>query len=166
MTTQTGLEPDQYRAAMRRLVTGVCIVTARLDGIDHAMTVSSVASVSLEPMLLLFCVENEARFFDAVVEGDAFGVNLLAADQRWVADWLATRGRPLHGQLDRVPHRPGPATGVALLDGTLAALECRISGRHPAGDHTIVVGEVLTAVVDPAAKPALIHHRSRYGHVD
>jgi flavin reductase (DIM6/NTAB) family NADH-FMN oxidoreductase RutF len=166
VTTQSDLEPDRYRAAMRRLVTGVCIVTARHQGLDHAMTVSSVASVSLDPMLVLFCVENEARFFDAVSEVDVFGVSILAADQRWVADWLATRGRPLHGQLDRVPHRPGPGTGVALLDGALATLECRITARHPGGDHTIVVGEVVTADVEPEAKPALIHHRSRYGHVD
>jgi flavin reductase (DIM6/NTAB) family NADH-FMN oxidoreductase RutF len=164
--TQAELEPDRYRAAMRRLVTGVCVVTARHDGIDHAMTVSSVASVSLDPMLVLFCVENEARFFDAVTDDGAFGISVLAADQRWVADWLATRGRPLHGQLDRVPHRPGQLTGVALLDGALAVLECRTTARHPAGDHTIVVGEVLTADVAAEARPALIHHRSRYGHVD
>lgn len=166
MTTEPELGPDRYRAAMRRLVTGVCIVTARLDGIDHAMTVSSVASVSLEPMLVLFCVENDARFYDAVERTEAFGINVLAADQRWLADWLATRGRPLHGQLDRVPYRPGPATGVALLGSALAAIECRVTARHPAGDHTIVVGEALHVEVDPVPRPALIHHRSRYGHVD
>ncbi len=164
--TLPDIDPDHYRAAMRRLVTGVCIVTARLDGIDHAMTVSSVASVSLDPMLVLFCVENEARFFDAVDRTEEFGINVLAADQRWVADWLATRGRPLHGQLDRVAFRPGPVTGVALLEGALTVLECRVTARHPAGDHTIVVGEVVHADIDVVAKPALIHHRSRYGHVD
>lgn len=160
------IEPDRYRSAMRRLVTGVCIVTARLDDIDHAMTVSSVASVSLDPPLLLFCVENESRFFDAIVGSDAFGVSVLAADQRWIADWLATRGRPLHGQLDRVGHRRGPLSGVALLDGSLTALECRVTARHPAGDHTIVVGAPIHTDTEPVAKPALIHHRSRYGHVD
>lgn len=166
MTTPTVLEPDRYRAAMRRLVSGVCIVTSRLDGLDHAMTVNSVVSVSLDPMLVLFCVETDARFHDAALASDAFGVSILGADQRWIADWLATRGRPLHGQLDRVPHHAGPRTGIALLDGSLAALECRVTARHPGGDHTIIVGEVLTADIEAAAKPALVHHRSRYGHLD
>lgn len=163
------LEPvdsDAYRAAMRRLVTGVCIVTARHGGIAHAMTASAVTSVSLDPMLLLVCVETEARFHDAIEAADGFGVSILAADQRWVADWLATRGRPLHGQLDRVPHTTGPLTGAALVDGALAAVECRRVAAHPGGDHTIFVGEVVHVDLPAASAPALIHHRSRFGQVD
>ena len=105
-----------FRRTAGRFATGVCAVTTRAAGIDHAMTVNTFTSVSLEPLLVLVCVEVEARFHDAVLDAGVWGVSVLDASARPVAEWLATRGRPLHGQLDRVPHHRGPVTGVALLD--------------------------------------------------
>ena len=92
------------------------------------MTANALASVSLEPLLVLVCVEREARFHDAIVESGLWGVSILPSTARATADWLATRGRPLHGQLDRIPiHRGG--TGVALLDESLSTLECETRMR-------------------------------------
>ena len=81
------------------------------------MTANAVTSVSLEPMLVLVCVELEARFHDAILEAGVWGVSILAAPARPAADWLATRGRPLHGQLDRIAHTHGPQTGVRAAGG-------------------------------------------------
>jgi flavin reductase (DIM6/NTAB) family NADH-FMN oxidoreductase RutF len=153
---------DRFRLAMGRFATGVSILTTVAGGHDHAMTANAIASVSMDPMLVLACIEVDARFHDAVQEAGTWGVSVLAADQRSTADWLATQGRPLHGQLDRVPHHRG-TTGVALLDGALATIECQTTDIHPAGDHSIVVGEVVSLGVAEHPGAALMYYRSRYG---
>jgi flavin reductase (DIM6/NTAB) family NADH-FMN oxidoreductase RutF len=152
---------DVYRLAVGRLATGVTIVSSRLGGIDHAMTANAVASVSLEPLLVLVCVEREARFHDAIVESGIWGVSILPATARATADWLATRGRPLHGQLDRVSTHRG-VTGVALLDESLSTLECESTDTNAGGDHTIVVGRVLSVEISDRPGDALVYYRGRY----
>ena len=124
-------DPDLFRRADGRFATGVVITSCLDDGFDHAMTANAFASVSLEPMLVLVCVETETRYHDAVMRTDYWGVSVLGAASRGAAQWLATRGRPLHGQLDPVAHYRGAKTGVALLDGALAALECRTTAGVP-----------------------------------
>ena len=153
---------DVYRTAVGRLVTGVTVVTSRLGDLDHAMTANAVTSVSLEPLLLLVCVEREARFHDAITASGIWGVSILPAGSRATADWLATRGRPLHGQLDRIPFHRAAATGVALLDGSLATVECETTDAHAAGDHTIVVGRVRSVEIADQAADALVYYRGRY----
>ena len=86
--------PDQFRLAMGRFASGVTVLTTFTRGHDHAMTANAVTSVSMEPMLVLVCVEVEARFHDAVVESGTWGVSMLSAAQRPTADWLSTRGGP------------------------------------------------------------------------
>ena len=133
---------DVYRLAVGRLATGVTIVTSQLGDLDHAMTANALASVSLEPLLVLVCVEREARFHDAIVASGVWGVSILPSTARATADWLATRGRPLHGQLDRIPIHRGQ-TGVALLDESLSTRVCETTAGYAGGDHTLVVGGVL-----------------------
>lgn len=139
---------DAYRTAMGRFATGVTVVTAR-GRHPHAMTANSVASVSLDPPLLLVCLEQDARVHDAVLEDGRFGVSVLAADQERVSVWLATRGRPLVAQLSQVPTVTGDVLGVPLVTGSLVRLECEVDAAHPAGDHTIVVGAVRSVQSAP-----------------
>lgn len=160
--SQSVPDVDLFRKAMGRFVTGVTVVTTRTRDQDYAMTASAVTSVSLEPLLLLVCVEREARFHDAVVDAGIWGVSVLSARDRPGADWLATRGRPLHGQLDRISHHRGEQTGVALLDGALSTFECRTTAVHPAGDHSIVVGEVVSVTIAAHPGDALLYYRGRY----
>ena len=162
MQSESAVDVDLYRRAAGRFATGICVVTSRESGVDHAMTVSSFSSVSLEPILALICVEVEARFHDAVLAAGFWGVSILDGGGRPVADWLASRGRPLHGQLDRAPHHLGPVTGVALLDAATATLECRTQAVYPGGDHSIIVGEVVSASLSEDAESALIYHRGTY----
>ena len=139
-----------FRRAAGQFPGGIVVVTT--SG-GHAMTVSAFASVSLEPPLVLFCAEKIARFHDAVLDAGAWAVSILAEDGEKTARWLATRGRPLDGQLDELPHHPGQVTGAPVLDGALAALECQTYAVYDGGDHSIIVGRV-TAVENPAAPPA------------
>jgi flavin reductase (DIM6/NTAB) family NADH-FMN oxidoreductase RutF len=155
-------DPSAYRRAMGRFASGVAIVTTRAGEIDHAMTVNAFTSVSLEPMLVLVCVEVEARFHDAVIDSGVWGVSVLDGSGRAASDWLATRGRPLHGQLDRLPHHVGPVTGVSLLDASLATMECRTTAVYPGGDHSILLGEVVGIATRDSDDGALVHFRGRY----
>jgi len=152
-----------FRSVASRFATGLTVVTTVADGVDHAMTANSFTSVSLDPLLVLVCVERNTRFHDAVLTSGAWAVSVLDEDAEATAVWFATKGRPLAGQLDRVGHRPGPATGCALLDDALAWLECATWRTYPGGDHTIVVGEVLGAQQRPDPVPGpLVYHRRRY----
>jgi flavin reductase (DIM6/NTAB) family NADH-FMN oxidoreductase RutF len=158
-----------FRRAAGQFPGGIVVVTTS-EG--HAMTVSAFASVSLEPPLVLFCAEKIARFHDAVLASGAWAVSILAEDGEKTARWLATRGRPLDGQLDNIPYRPGPVTGAPLLDGALATMECRTFAVYDGGDHSIVVGQVAAADGPPGAPdgPAprgpLVHHAGKYRRLD
>ena len=151
-----------FRRAVGHFATGVTVVTTQVGSFDHAMTASAFTSVSLEPPLVLVCVDKEARFRDAVLESGTWGVSVLSVSGRRAADWLATKGRPLVGQLDRYPHHRG-VTGAALLDGSLAWLECRTQAVYDGGDHDIVLGAVVAASVGDRDAAPLLYHRSRYG---
>ena len=159
-------DPDLYRRAIGRFATGVTVATTFAGPHDHAMTANSITSVSLDPVLLLICVEQAARWHDAVLESGVFGISVLGHHARAAASWLSTPGRPLHGQLDRVAHHRGQVTNIALIDGALAAFECRTTDVHAAGDHSLVVGEVVGIELPPRVDPALVHFRGRYGHLD
>jgi flavin reductase (DIM6/NTAB) family NADH-FMN oxidoreductase RutF len=154
-----------FRRAAGRFPAGIVVVSTSLDGTGHAMTVSAFTSVSLEPPLVLFCAEKIARFHDAVLEAGFWAVSMLDEGSEKAARWLAMRGRPLEGQLDTIAHRPGPVTGAPILDGSLAAMECRTTAVHDGGDHSIVVGEVL-GVSGPADEDGegspLVHYAGRY----
>ena len=124
------------------------------------MTASAFTSVSLDPLLVLVCVDKEARFRDAVLESGIWGVSVLSRAGRRAADWFATKGRPLVGQLDRFPHHRGQVTGAALLDDALAWLECRTARRSTTAATTTScsarsssVGRAATATRAAAGLP-------------
>ncbi|GAA2283187.1 flavin reductase family protein [Nonomuraea roseoviolacea subsp. roseoviolacea] len=150
-----------YRKVVGKFATGVAVVTTRLGEVDHAMTVNSFTSVSLEPLLVLFCAETAARFHAAVLEAGVWGVSVLPASMEDASRFFAHRGRPLDAPLARWPHHRSPS-GVVLFDGAIATLEARTTAVHPAGDHSIIVGEV-THLGTPADSAPLLYHNGRYG---
>ena len=157
--------PDKrrFRDAMGLFPTGVTLVTGvAADGVDHAITANSVTSVSLEPVLLLVCIEHASRLHGAVLESGRWAVSVLGLDGEPVSRKLASRGHDTAGALAGVPHHRGPHTGALLLDEALATFECRTVAAHPGGDHTVLLGEVL-AVGTPRPEVApLVWHRGRY----
>ena len=116
---------------MGRFASGVAVVTARWRGHDVALTVDTLTSVSLDPVLLLVSLHAEARVLEGLQDGGPLGVSILTARQRGLAEWLGETGRPLHGQLARVPHERGPVTGVALLAGALTDLATNLPEEGP-----------------------------------
>jgi flavin reductase (DIM6/NTAB) family NADH-FMN oxidoreductase RutF len=156
---------ETFRAAVARLAAGVCVVAvARRSGgssTDHAMTATSLVPVSLYPPMVLFCVHADARMREVLDEVDTWAVSVLDAHAGPAAEWLATPGRPTIGQLASVAHHRGAASGAALLDGAQAWVECRTAWIRSAGDHDVVVGDVVSARVAPGARGALVHRLGR-----
>lgn len=157
----SAMRPTSLRHSMAHFATGVTVVTTLEGGHDHAMTANSVTSVSLEPPLVLVCVKQDTGWHEAVTSAGVWGVSILPLAGRPAASWLSTGGRPLQGQLSRVAHHRGEL-GVALLDDALATLECRTTALHDAGDHTIVVGEVISSNADARRDDPLVYYRSSY----
>ena len=135
--------PEEYRRALRRFASGVTVVTVANGSEFHGMTASSFAAVSLEPPMVLVSLEKGSRTRALVLEAKTFGVNVLAEDQREVAQGFS---QPGHKPFETTAHHAG-TTGVPLLDDALAAMECRIYRSIDAGDHDVVIAEVLTTDV-------------------
>lgn len=157
---------EVYRRAAARLPAGVAVVSLRQSGLDLAMTVSSVVSVSLEPPTVLFCVHSHARFAEALEEVGTWAISVLDADAASVAQRCAEPGRPVAGQLVGIEHRRGEASGAALLTRSQSWLECRTMWIQRAGEHDVVTGEVLAAELGPLGTGGLVHHLGRMRPLD
>jgi flavin reductase (DIM6/NTAB) family NADH-FMN oxidoreductase RutF len=133
---------DDFRAAMRRFVTGVSIVTTSLDDRIHGFTVNAFASVSADPPTVLICVNRIATAHPLIAASQHFCVNILALEQRALAERFAG-GEP-RSRFDGVAYRIGPS-GSPVLEGTVAHVDCRVTEELTASTHTIFLGEVLEA---------------------
>jgi flavin reductase len=147
-----------FRMAMGSFPTGVTVVTvASDDGDMHGITVNSFSSVSLDPMLVLVCLNEISRGIGLIERAGAFVVNVLSAGQQDVSRWFANRYRPAGSTMfDGVPFEPG-ATGCPVLTEATASFDCRLRQSHRAGDHLIVLGEVVALVHRPQLEPLIFH---------
>jgi flavin reductase (DIM6/NTAB) family NADH-FMN oxidoreductase RutF len=171
------VRPDEFRAAMSRLAAGVVLVTAHepaLDpegpgGEDAGMTATAFLSLSLEPPLVLLSVRDGSRMDDVLADQPLWAANVLADTQRHLAGRFAMKGRVSDRLLFRsIPHVRGPLTGAPLVEGALVTLECRTRQRVPAGDHVLVIADVLTVTTSSATAGtgALVSYLGRYRGVE
>jgi flavin reductase len=142
------LDPLEFRKAMGGFATGVTIITLDLDGEVHGMTANAFASVSLDPLLVLVCVDHNTRTHAHLHAKKRFGVNVLTEGQRRISEYYARPARTHEraeqeagARFDRTAH------GTPILQGALAYLECRLESAQDAGDHTIFIAEVEDVVV-------------------
>lgn len=166
-----GVSNDEFRAAMTRLAAGVVLVTAHepaLDpdgpgGEDVGMTATAFMSVSLDPPLVMVSLREGSRMDDLLDEQPLWAVSVLSESQRHIAGRFAMKGRISDRLLfEDIPYVRGEASGALLVGGALATLECSTEQRVPAGDHTLVIGRVLTAQVPSADGGPLVHFKGRY----
>jgi flavin reductase (DIM6/NTAB) family NADH-FMN oxidoreductase RutF len=139
----------EFRRALSQFPTGVTVVTVeREPGLVHGMTANSFTSVSLEPMLILVCVDQRARMLPLLQKKKRFGVSILKEGQEAISEYFAKSEQSAEAEqrlLIRYRWTPG---GVPVLEGTLLHLTCTLLASHIAGDHTIFVGEVEAAGID------------------
>jgi flavin reductase (DIM6/NTAB) family NADH-FMN oxidoreductase RutF len=127
------------------------------------MTATAFMSVSLDPPLVLVSLREGSRMDDLLAEQPLWAVSVLSDHQRQVAGRFAMKGRISDRLLFAdLPHTRGSASGALLIDGALATLECRTESRVEAGDHTLVVGRVLTAALPSPEGSPLTYFRGRY----
>jgi 3-hydroxy-9,10-secoandrosta-1,3,5(10)-triene-9,17-dione monooxygenase reductase component len=151
-----------YRQIAGMFATGVLVITTGRDGSFRAVTVNSFTSVSLDPTLLLFCLDNRSRTLPAVQESGSFTVNVLRDDQEHISRMFASSKS--EATIEDVKYDLG-VVGTPTIAGCLAYFQCRVIDTHVAGDHTIVIGQVEEATFGEPGKP-LIFYRGKYGLED
>jgi flavin reductase (DIM6/NTAB) family NADH-FMN oxidoreductase RutF len=136
------IDADTFRAVLGRFACGITIVTARdEDDRDHGMTVSAFCSLSLDPPLVLLCVDKTATMYELLRTHPAFGVSILSSSQEAYSRRFADKKSERAERFDGIAYTRA-LNGVVLLDGALAHLECRILKHHDEGDHMILVAAV------------------------
>jgi flavin reductase (DIM6/NTAB) family NADH-FMN oxidoreductase RutF len=146
----------EYRATVGLFATGITVVTANAVGIEHGMTLNAFASVSLDPLLVLVCVERDAVMHKVLEEAGSFALSVLAGDQEPIARYFADSGRPAGAaQFADLSYRIGGATGAPLLDGALGWIECELERTYDGGDHSIFLGRVVAVARGQVRQPLL-----------
>jgi flavin reductase len=147
-----------FRQAMGSFPTGVTVVTVAGDDRSlHGMTVNSFSSVSLDPMLVMVCLDGTSRGLGLIERAGVFVVNVLSAGQQDVSRWFANRHRPVGSAMfDAVRFETGE-TGCPVLVEATASFDCRVRQSHRAGDHLIVLGEVVALTHRPQLEPLIFH---------
>lgn len=155
------LQPEQaFRRAMSAFVTGVTVVSAsRKGGAMSGITVNSLTSVSLRPRLLLWCLGDQSERYDVFAEAEQWGVTMLGAEDERLAHRFA------RAETESIDASEAETfAGAPVLRVGVAHLSCRTHDRRVAGDHLIIIGEVLDFRVKPG--PALTFFRGLYGRMD
>jgi len=138
------ISKDEFRHALGRFASGVTVVTAKdADGKLHGITVSAFCSVSLDPPLILVCIDVNTGSHRALTQTDSFVVNILSDDQQYLSNRFASY---LPDKFEAVKYSLG-IDNLPVLEGVLANLECRLVNSHPNGDHTIFVGQIERATI-------------------
>lgn len=138
------IDKQTFRSALGRFAAGVTVVTTvGRDGAPCGLTATAFTSVSLDPPLILVCIDKRAESYPHLMEADAFGVSFLEAGQQETSNRFARSGTD---KFAGVTTHTG-ATGAPWIDGALAHLDCRTAQRVDAGDHTIFIGQVEAAEV-------------------
>jgi flavin reductase len=153
-----------FRQALGQFATGVTVITAeRAPGLVHGMTASSFASVSLDPLLILVCIDHRAHMLRLMETQKRFGVSILKDEQKKISSFFAKPEQDEKEEANLGIRFRWTPTGIPLLEGTLAQLGCRIAATHISGDHTIFIGEVESAEIH-GGRP-LLHFRGEYQRI-
>jgi flavin reductase (DIM6/NTAB) family NADH-FMN oxidoreductase RutF len=158
------MEARSFRRLMGSLAAGVTVVTTRdRDGHPQGLTATAVCLVSLEPPLLLVCIDRQAECHEAFLAAEAFAVNLLREGQEALSRRFARKDSQ---KFEGISHRQG-VIGAPLLTDVLASVECRVHARYPGGDHTIFVGEAVHSLFAPheGTRTPLLYFQGGYARL-
>jgi len=154
------LTPDEFREVISHFASGVTVITAVNDDRPFGTTASAVASLSLEPPMLLICMNKQSETGRAVAASGHFGVNILGADQADLAERFARKGGE---KFAGVPVHPGK-WGEPLFDEALATLECRVAEETSGGTHFVFLAEVENGAARGGAP--LAYFRGQFGRLE
>ena len=147
-----------YKDVMANYPTGVTVMTTRdQQGNPVGMTVNSFASVSLDPLLILWSIDRRVSSFQSFMQADRFAVNILAADQSHIGKLFASK----EDRFAKSKWESSKSSGLPVLQDVCAVMECKIFNKVQAGDHVIIIGEVME-IVDYGKDP-LLYHKRKFG---
>lgn len=158
--------PDAYRTAMGLLPTGVTIITSGSGEETEALTVSSVTSVSLVPLLLLISIGANGRLRRRVEQNRAFTVNVLGTGQEELSSRFASHSRPSGTAAQELLGSRTGHTGNSLVDGAALSVDCDVEHQYPGGDHVLFIGRVAALHVPDEPPAPLVYHCGRYAALD
>lgn len=150
------VDPLEYRAIIGHFATGVTVITTAAGEEMQGMTANAIASLSLNPVMLLICVEKTTHTHPLLERSGVFAVNILAEHQEEVSRLFAKRAEPEIGSLRGQRFRLGE-TGAPILEDCLAYIECRVADVLDGGDHSIFLGEVVDEGIVSEGKPLLFY---------
>jgi flavin reductase (DIM6/NTAB) family NADH-FMN oxidoreductase RutF len=152
---------DVFKELMRRFAAGVTLVTFNENKKFGGLTVSSFCSLSMDPPLVLICIDRKIVSHDSLEKADTFGVNICNSEQGKLAWDFANSKIDKNELIKSLPHTL-TELGTPLLEGCLATMECKITKKYDGGDHTIFIGQVEEGKFDENAKP-LVYYGSGLG---
>jgi len=151
----------EFRSALGAFATCVTVVTTQGPEHSYGLTTNAFSSVSLDPPLVLVCVNSGTRGSESIEQNRVFAVNILSVEQEPLSRYFASKERPRgKDAFSEITHRT-EVTGSPILEGVTAYLDCRLAASHLAGDHVIFIGEVMALGVDLDSKP-LVFHQGQY----
>lgn len=155
------IDPMQFRRVMGSFATGVTVITMPTRDGAWGMTANSFTSLSLDPTLILVCIDKSTRTHQFMLDTDVWAVNILSADQEQVSRTFAMKDFNEERTMVGTPYHTGQ-TGAPIIDGCLSYIECRTYAKYEGGDHTIFLGEVQDAVVAEGDPEPLSFFKGRY----
>ncbi len=158
------ITPNVFRQVMGSFATGVTVVTTVTPDGVYGMTANAVSSVSLEPMMVLVCVDRKASTHGFIQRSRVFAINILAEDQKDLSVMFASKEDLPERAFASIPYTTA-VTGSPIIPGCLAYLDCQVVGEYPGGDHTIFLAQVKWGEVLNEKSPPLIFFRSRYARL-
>jgi flavin reductase (DIM6/NTAB) family NADH-FMN oxidoreductase RutF len=156
------IDPKQFRQVIGQYPTGVTVIATEVEGQIHGMTANAVSSLSLDPMLVLFCVAKRAKLADFMREAKGFSINILRDEQQALSTYFAGGWK----QEKPPPFRFVPWEGGPRLEGSAAAIGCRLHEIHEGGDHWIIIGEVVAMHIGIEPRFPLVFHSGMYRKLD
>lgn len=155
--------PNDFRQAVSLMPSGVTVIAAFGQDGPAGATASAVCSLSLEPMMMLACLDRGSRTLRAVQAADRFSINVLSEDQREAAEVFATKVEQAT-KWESVSWREDHQT--PLVEGSLARIVCRLRDVIAAGDHSIITGDVVEVIADAEPAEPLVYHGGIYRRLD
>ncbi len=152
---------QEFKNALTEFVSGVTVITYKLDNEMGGLTVSSFSSLSLEPPLVLFCINNQSASLEKIRKAGKFAVNILSSDAEIVSNQFAAPDTNKHSLIEKIGFTT-KETGSPLLIGSLALLDCLVENIYAGGDHSILVGHIQFATSDTSKRPLVYFKRKYY----
>ena len=156
------VDAKAFRDTIALFATGVAIVIAEVEGQVHAMTANAITSLSLDPLLVLFCPGKRARLAQSVAQMQRFTINFLREDQQALSTFFAGAWKEPHPP----PYRFVEDHGVPRLEGALGAVICEKSAVHDGGDHLLVIGRVVALHQGLEPHHPLLFFKGQYRKVE